>query len=149
MDLQELRAQIFSAQDVPRETVEVPEWGATFEVRGMSQGAREQFVAEFGDAAQKAAADKAAGRNPDAAALQGFTLFLLTGFVYNPGTDDKVFTADDLAAIQQRSSVAIDRLASVAMRLSGLGQKAVDDAGKSSSPPGETTTTDPAEATER
>jgi uncharacterized Rossmann fold enzyme len=52
---------------------------------------------------------------------------------YNPSTGALIFTDGDRAAINAKSGKVVDRLAGVGMRLSGMsGEKAVDEAGKSS-----------------
>ncbi len=141
MDLQDLRAQIFAANDVPTELVTIPEWGVTVEVRGMTQAAKEQFIEQFGESAAKAKQVADAGGKVDAKEANSFSMFLLTTFVFNPNTDDLVFNAGDIPEIRKKASKVIDLLVETAMRLSGIGQKAVDEAGKSSSAPGSTETT--------
>jgi hypothetical protein len=43
-----------------------------------------------------------------------------------------VFTADDRSLVMEKSGAALDKIVTLAMALSGFGEKAVDEAGKGS-----------------
>lgn len=116
-----LRDKIFEADDIDRETVEIPEWGVSIEVRTMT-GADRGLLME-------AAVDQDTGGvrlqriYPDAVILSA----------YDPETGERVFRDEDRDGLLAKSGKAVDRLAAVAMRLSGFEAGAVDAAGKDSS----------------
>jgi hypothetical protein len=116
-----LRDQILAADDITSESVEIPEWKVTVEVRGMTGGDRAALMDE--------ALDPETG-NVDLQKIYPDAVILTA---YDPTTSERVFGPEDRADLMAKSGVAIDRLASVAMRLSGFDGDAVDKAGKGSS----------------
>jgi hypothetical protein len=52
--------------------------------------------------------------------------------VFDPETGEQVFDNADKDAVMGKSGAALDKIVAVAMRLSGFGEKAVDEAGKGS-----------------
>lgn len=116
-----IRDQIDKAAetDITREAVEVPEWGVTVEVRSMSAGARSVLLQTC-----------IVNGEVDIAAL---TPGLVIASTFDPESDEPVFTVADTGFIDARNSKAVDRIAEVAMRLSGLEPEAKDKAGKDSS----------------
>lgn len=113
------KGAILSAAHLKTETVEVPEWGdgVSVIVSEMSGLARDAFYA-------KREANKKVPVSESQADL------LLATVVDESGAS--VLDESDIAALQAQSSVAVDRIAAVAIRLNGLGQKAVEDAAKNS-----------------
>jgi hypothetical protein len=95
------RDAIFAAPDLPTEDVEVPEWGGTVRLRGLSGTARDEY--------EKA---KFEG-NPNLRAK-----FMSLCIIDDHGTP--VFTDVDVARLGQKSSAAFERLLPVALRLSGM-----------------------------
>lgn len=114
-----LRDKILESTDIASEMVEVPEWGVTVEVRGMSGADRAQiFEAIAGE-----------GGDVKASALYAETVIATA---YDPDTGAAIFEPGDMTALLQKSAQAIDRLAKVGLRLSGMeGQESQDAAGKS------------------
>jgi len=53
---------------------------------------------------------------------------------FDPESGEKVFNPNDRDALMAKSAAAVEQIATVAMRLSGMGEEAVDSAGKDSSP---------------
>lgn len=115
----DLRSRILATEDIPVEMVDVPEWGVTIEVRGMTGGDRAEIMQEIGDSG----------------ALD-FTKFypdIVIKTAYDPSTGARIFNEGDRAAILAKAGLVVDKVASVGLRLSGMGgDKAVDEAGKSS-----------------
>lgn len=112
-----LRDKILQSEDIPTEMVEVPEWGVTVEVRGMSGADRVRIFDVI---------------SVDGEVKAG-NLYLETVLVtaYDPESGVPVFGDDDRAALMQKSAQAIDRIARVGLRLSGMeGDVSQDDAGK-------------------
>ncbi len=108
------RDQILGAADLPAEDVQVPEWGGVVRVRGMTAAQREIY--------RQASKD-----NQD----------LATRFVAMVIVDDSgrcLFSESDIAALGAKSTVAIERVLKVAMRLSGLQPGAAEQAEKNSGP---------------
>jgi hypothetical protein len=57
---------------------------------------------------------------------------IIVGCVFDPETGEQVFTADDRSLVMEKSGAALDKIVTLAMALSGFGEKAVDEAGKGS-----------------
>jgi len=55
---------------------------------------------------------------------------LLISSVYDPETGEKVFTALDMEALQEKSASAVEFVAQKVMQVSGMTAKAVDEEGK-------------------
>lgn len=107
-----LREKILNADDRRSEQVDVPEWGVTVEVRGLSGADRAAFLA-------------------DAVTDEGKVDFtrvwpsLLIAGVYDPESGEPVFQAADRDAINAKSAGVTERLAKIVQRLSGLDEDAV------------------------
>lgn len=113
-----LRDKIFAAQDIPSEVVTIPEWGVDVLVRGMSAGDRITLMQNAFD--QTTQQVNMSIVYPD----------VVVACTYDPTSEEPVFTADDKTAILAKSSAAVERLANVGLRLSGIGQEEQDAAGK-------------------
>jgi len=117
-----LRDKILKIQnDTPSEIVDIPEWGVKVLVRGMTLGAKDEFLAAIVDT------------NSKSANVKNFTSGVLVACSYDPESLERLFTESDIPALKERSAVAIQRIVDVGVRLSGLGDEAVDVAGKDSS----------------
>lgn len=104
-------ADIAAADDLPREDVEVPEWGGTVTVRGLSLGERMALARLYTDA-------------PDTVVFRTVATALL-------GADgEQMFPDIDEAAqmLAQRRADPVQRLAAVIQRLSGFSDEADPDA---------------------
>ena len=103
-----LRDTILSVQDTQKQTVEVPEWGVTVEVRGMTGVQRSAFV--------EACVDPKTGM-PMFARVYSQIIIACT---YDPETGVQVFEPTDRDVIDSKSAAATERIAKVALTLSGL-----------------------------
>lgn len=112
-----LRDQILASDDIPTELVEVPEWGVIVEVRGMNGADRARIIEE------------AAATSGGMGVGSMYAETVITS-CYDPETGERVFAPSDLPALMTKSASAIDRLATVGMRLSGMAPEAQDDAGR-------------------
>lgn len=124
------KEQILAADDLKSETVDVPEWGGSVIVRMMSGAARDAYEASMIVMKDgKRVADLSNMR----AKLVAATLVDEAG---NP-----MFSEDEVTALAAKSAAALERIASVAQRLNGLGADAVKDAEKNSvaAPSGDST----------
>lgn len=111
-----LREKILAADDIQSEMVEVPEWGCIVEVRGMNGADRSRIL--------EAAASSEDGK----IGVGNMYVETVIASAYDPETGVRIFTAADKDALMSKSASAIDRIATVGMRLSAMDAKAADDA---------------------
>lgn len=112
----DLRKSILAAEDIRSEIVEVPEWNVKLEVRGMSGKERATFL--------RRTTEPGSGE----VSFEKFYPELLIATVRDPETGDPVFEAADRETLNSKSGVALERVASVAQRLSGLAGADVEEA---------------------
>lgn len=110
---------VLAVQDISREMVDVPEWGFTFEVRSMTAAERTHIM----EMAQKAGQVDLSLVYPE----------IIIATTFNPETGEKVFASEHSGALMAKNAAALDRLAKVGLRLSGMTEEAADAAGKDSS----------------
>ena len=111
----ELRAKILDFDDEETELHEVQQWGGMeLLVKGMNGRARARFL--------KASADN--GKVD----FERFYPELIISTVFDPETGEPVFGKADRDALNNKSGAALDSLAGVAMRLSGLSDTSVKEA---------------------
>ncbi len=116
-----LKDSILAAQDIPTETLEVEEWNVTLLIKGMTAGERVKLM--------QSAFDQDTGQVNMAAVYPD----IVVGCVHDPETGSPVFDESDKEALMGKSSAAIENIASVGLRLSGIGKNEKDAAGKDSS----------------
>lgn len=107
-----LREQILNAKDIPAESVDVPEWGVTVEVRGLDGNARAAWL--------EAAFDQETGKPNFKAASPA----LIIQCAYDPESGERVFEEADREILNTKAAVAVERIAKVALRLNGLDDEA-------------------------
>jgi hypothetical protein len=112
---------IFSADDIESELVEVKAWGVTLLVKSMTARDRAKMIS---GGVTEAGTFQLEDVLPD----------LVIACSHDPETGERVFEESDRDALMSKSAAPIEQIAEVAMRLSGLSNEAVDEAGKSSSP---------------
>ncbi len=105
---------ILAADDLPRELVNVPEWGGDVFVRTMTGADRDAFEASL--------IGKEGRMENVRARLVSLTLCTETG--------DRLFDDAEVAALGKKSARALDRVFSVAQRLNGIGTEQVEAAKK-------------------
>lgn len=115
-----MRDRILTSDDIPTELVEVPLWGVTIEVRGMTGSDRAQML--------EAAMTPEGGVN-----LQAFYPEIVIACAYDPETGERVFASGDRDVLMSKSGKAIDTIATVGLRLSGMTEDTKKDMGKDSS----------------
>lgn len=106
---------ILSADDLPRERVNVPEWGGDVFVRTMTGTDRDAFEASL-------IGNKDGRMENVRARLVSLTLCNEIG--------TRIFGDDDIAALGTKSAKALDRVFAVAQRLNGIGVDQADAAKK-------------------
>jgi len=115
------REAILAAKDLPRELVEVPEWGGAVYVRALTGAERDQFEASI---VEQRGRDVRMNMRNIRAKLVALTVVDEDG--------QRIFTDDDVAALGGKSAAALDRLFAVAQRLSGLSKEDVEELAKNS-----------------
>lgn len=108
------RDAILAADDLPREEVDVPEWGGSVLVSAMTGAARDAWEQSL----------VGTGSKPDLANVRA--RLVAACIVDDSGA--LIFTAADLEALGRKSARALDRLSKVAQRLNGLTDDALEDA---------------------
>jgi hypothetical protein len=110
------KESILAAQDVVTELVDVPEWGGAVRVRGLTGSERDAFE---GEVIQRNGRDvKTNTRNMRAR-------LVVLSVVDEQGK--RLFGFPDIEALGTKSARALDRIFSVAMRLSGLRDEDVEE----------------------
>lgn len=111
--------QILGADDLRSEDVEVPEWGGTVRVRGMSGAERDEFEAGM-------LAENMTGVSKDKA-LDNYRA-RLAALTMVDGDDNRLFrTAAEVKRLGKKSAEALTRVVEVASRLSGLSSADVEE----------------------
>lgn len=116
---QSLRERILNAQDIKSERVTIEEWGVEVEVRGMTGAARARVL--------QVSFDKNGTMDHEKLYPE-----LLIASVFDPESGEKVFSGADREALAEKSAGALEQVARVAMRLSGIDPEARDEAEKNS-----------------
>lgn len=112
------KAEILGAEDLKHEDVPVPAWGGTVRVRMMTGTERDEF--------REMAAQHEDGIPPARFAA------LLLALTCIDETGERVFTLDDLEALERKAAGSVDVPAAVSMRLNGFGAQALAAAEKNS-----------------
>lgn len=107
--------QILDADDLPWEDVDVPEWGGTVRVRGMSGTDRDKFEAAMLSKDMKSVSKDTA--------LERYRARLAAACLVD-GTGQRMFRSDaEVKRLGEKSAQALQRVCDVASRLSGLSQE--------------------------
>lgn len=112
------RDAILKADDLPHEDIKVPEWGGTVRVRAITAGERDKF--EQSIFANRDDMTKRAIR----ARLASLSIIDKNG--------ERLFSDEDVSALDGKSARAMDRVFEVAERLSGVGPDDVKELEKNS-----------------
>lgn len=114
------RDQILAAAPtLPVEEVEVPEWGGTVRVQGLSAADADAFLAS--------SVKRSRGNGAGEFDRHNFQSRLLAECLI--GEDGaKLFTPKDVEALGKKSAIAVGRIVPVALRLSGMGPEDMGDA---------------------
>lgn len=112
------KSSILGASDLKHEDVHVPQWGGTVRVRSMTGMERDEFRTALGQM-----------NNGAGVPVGQFAAVLLAACIVDEA-GERLFSAEDVAALQRKSAASLDAPAAVAMRLNGLGAGAVEAAVK-------------------
>lgn len=115
------KEQILNADDIKTELVDVPEWadGGQVKVKALSGLERDEFEASIVDPRTKSAT------------TNNIRAKLLAVSIVDED-NNLIFSEGDIEALGQKSAKPLDRCFAVAMRLSGLSDKDVDELAKNS-----------------
>jgi hypothetical protein len=111
------REQIIGADDRKTVDVEVPEWGGTVRLRGMSGAERDEY--EAGIISVGANGSREVNLKNMRARLVAFSCIDEAG--------EHMFSADDVSALGEKSAAALERVFDVARKLSGLADADVEE----------------------
>lgn len=106
------RDQIFAASDLTSEVVNVPEWGGEVFVRALTGDERDKFEYAMTE-------DRKKGKVNIRAALAARAICDASGA--------RLFTDADIPALGGKSSAGLDRIFTVAARLSGITSSDVEE----------------------
>lgn len=111
-----LREQILNAKDIKSEKVFIEQWEIEVEIRGLT------------------GAERAVMLNDMRGSVDFVKLYpqIVIATTYEPGTNIRIFEATDVDLLNSKSGAALEKIATVAMQLSGLKDGAVADAEKNS-----------------
>lgn len=112
-----LRSQILNADDIKEEIVEVEEWGCKILVKGLTGKARSEILNE---AISQDGSFDFTKVYPD----------LVIGTSYDPETEERIFQKEDRDMLNEKSGAALEKIAEIAVKLSGLKEAAQEKAVK-------------------
>ena len=112
------REAILAADDLPRERVNVPEWGGDVFVRTMTGTERDAFESSLigKDSGKEGRLENVRAR--------------LVSLALCSESGERLFDDAEIAALGKKSARALDRVFGVAQRLNGIGTGEVDTAKK-------------------
>jgi hypothetical protein len=113
--------QILGAQDIQREEVQVPEWGGMVLVQGLDGAQRDAFEESM---------IKGKGKNATVNLANLRAKLVARSVVDEDGK--RVFDDAEITSLAKKSAAALDRVFTVAQRLSGINQDDVDELTKNS-----------------
>jgi len=122
------KAELLAFDDAQEEVVEVPEWGGKkILVRGFtgaSRDAYEQVMFQL-----KPTKD---GKFSVERKRENLRATLIAATVIDPGTDELMFTQDEVELLGKKSARALDRIFAAAQRVCGIGKEDVEEMVKNS-----------------
>ena len=117
------KQEILAAEDKQTESVFVPEWGGHVTVAVMSSKARDKYEAGKW---QQVGKDIKPNFTDQTAKLLALTIVNQDGSL--------MFTQQEIQKLADKSSIATERVAKVALKLNSLTEEAVEDSIKNSAP---------------
>lgn len=106
------RDQILSVKDRPIEEIEVPEWGGSVGIRTISGAERDRWEATF-------------TKDPGANGRASLAALCIVG-----DDGERLFSAEDLAALGAKSGIALDRIFDECLRINKLRKADAEAAAK-------------------
>lgn len=119
------REEILGARDLRTELVEVPEWGGAVRIRTLTAAERDSY--------EQALMRRRGGRLE--VEMRGARVRLVALCVVDE-QGQRLFSDQDIEALEGRSAAAIDRIFTAALKLNGMAEGAIEEAlGNSESAP--------------
>lgn len=115
-----VRQKIIEALDLTIESIDVPEWGVKLQIRGMDGLTRARMLRECLDA------------ETNQMDFEKLYPALLIATAYDPDSGEPVFQVDDVGVINSKSGAVLEKVAGVAMKVSGMDAEA-QERGKAAS----------------
>ena len=106
------RDAVLGAQDVATKDVAVPEWGGDIRVRSMTVAERNEF-------SRRTASEESST-----------TAAWLVSILSVDEAGKELFTPEDVKALEKRNFKAIERVVTAILAVNGIGEKAIEAAGK-------------------
>lgn len=121
------RAEILAADDIPRELVEVPEWGGSVYVRGLTAMERSEFENLMLGLENRRIK---VGKSDDMTIQMDMRVLRvrLSALCMVDEKGNRLFGDDEVEALGRKSADALNRIFVVAQRLSGMTSDDVEDA---------------------
>lgn len=113
-----LRDKILNAKDIKEEKVAVPEWDVELLIKGLNGKDRADLMSSC--------IDMKTGSMDFEKLYPG----LIISTAHDPETGEKVFDATDRDMLNTKAGGALEKVAQVAMKLSGLNPEQLDEAKK-------------------
>lgn len=110
------RNAILNSPDLPIETVEIPEWGGSVMVRGLTAAERDSFESSLFEGKGKNRKEK----------FENLRARLITRTLVDEN-GNRIFQDSDADILGKKSAGAIDRIFNVAQKLSGISQQDVNE----------------------
>lgn len=111
-------SDILEADDIRSEYVEVPEWGGTVKIQGLTGEQRNRVGALMRAESKKTSEEEA---------LSYFQMRIAAASMVDED-GKRVFSQNDVAKLAKKSAAAIQRVYDVAAKLSGIGDEEVEKA---------------------
>lgn len=109
-----LREKILNAKDIKEELVKIEEWDVEVIVKSMTGLERANFL--------KNSAGKDGSFDFEKLYPQ-----LVIATTFDPETGEKLFSKEDRDILNSKSAGAIEKIAKIALKMSGLGDDSMDD----------------------
>lgn len=119
------RNAILGADDLGRETVDVPEWGGAVHVRGLTAAERDAYEASLMDATRTGKRTKITPKLQNAKARMAVLCII-------DDKGDRVFTDADADALGKKSASALNRIVEAIQELSGMSEEDIEELEKNS-----------------
>jgi len=113
------RDQILQAEDLPSETVEVLEWGGSVIVRGLTGSERGKF--------QNSILTHNGNKSGIGQVDMKEAEMRLVAYCVVDDKGKRLFTENDIKELGKKSGIALNRITTVAMRLSGFTETDLQD----------------------
>ncbi len=114
-----LRTKILDAKDIKTERLEVPAWGCTLEIRGLTAARRGSLV----ERATVVSGKDDEGHDVSTVDSKILNPLLIIASCFDPETGEQVFEETDAEGIDNKSSETTDLVTSVILRLNGMAKK--------------------------